>query len=333
MITKMIDLHLHLDGAISIPSARQLAALQHIAIPEDTQELEKLMRVSADCKDLTEFLEKFKFPCSLLQTPEGVTLAVYNLCEELKEQGLIYAEIRFAPQLLCEQGMTQEDAVQAAIAGLHKSSLRANLILSCMRGKITQENEVMNRETVRLTKEYLGRGVCATDLAGAEALFPTSEFAPIFAYARQLGVPFEIHAGEADGPASVRQALAFGAWRIGHGVRSVEDPTLVAELARLKIPCLVCPTSNVQTCTVHEVKDLPVRTFLEAGIPLTISSDDPSIEGTTLRTEWEKVIDAFDLTPAEIHQLMLNAVNAAFCLEEEKQELRREIENSYAPDK
>lgn len=329
VVTKMIDLHLHLDGAISLQSARELADMQNIAIPKDPKELETLMRVSPDCKDLTQFLEKFSFPCSLIQTREGLSTAVYNLCEELKAQGVIYAEIRFAPQLSCDKGLTQDEVVQAAIEGLKSSTLRANLILCCMRGEMTPENEAKNRETVRLTKEYLGKGVCATDLAGAEALYPTSNYASLFAYARELNVPFEIHAGEADGPQSVRQALAFGAKRIGHGVRSAEDPALVAELVQKQIPLLVCPTSNIQTCIKPEVKDLPIRRFLEAGIPLTISSDDPSIEGTDIKTEWLKAISAFNLNKAEVRQLMLNAVNAAFCSEDLRQQLKQEMEEAY----
>lgn len=329
VITKMIDLHLHLDGAISLESARKLAKLQNIDIPSDPKELEELMHVSPDCKDLNEFLEKFAFPCSLIQTAEGLSMAVYNLCEELISQNVIYAEIRFAPQLSCDKGMTQEEAVEAAITGLKKSSLRANLILCCMRGEINADNDALNRETVRLAAKYLGKGVCATDLAGAEALFPTVGYRELFAYARELNVPFEIHAGEADGPESVRQALSFGAKRIGHGVRSIEDPSLVAELAAKKMPLLVCPTSNIQTCIVPEVKDLPVRVFLEAGIPFTISSDDPSIEGTDIKTEWEKVIAAFHLTTDEVRTLMLNAVNACFCDEDLRQQLKKEMEEAY----
>lgn len=329
VVTKMIDLHLHLDGAISLKSARELAELQHISIPESDEELIKLMRVSPDCKSLTEFLEKFDFPCSLIQTKEGISTAVYNLCEELKSHGVIYAEIRFAPQKSCDKGLTQDEVVQAAIEGMNKSTLRANLILSCMRGEITPENVEMNRETIRLTGKYLGKGVCATDLAGAEALFPTHNFKDIFEYASSMNIPFEIHAGEADGPSSVRQALSFGAKRIGHGVHSVEDPTLVAELASKKIPLMVCPTSNIQTCIAKEVQDLPIRTFFAAGIPITINTDDPSIEGTDLKTEWSKVIKAFALNKAEVLQLMLNSVNAAFCSEDVRKQLKAEIEAEY----
>lgn len=321
----MIDLHLHLDGAISLESARMLSKLQGIPIPDGPKELERMMRVSPGCRDLTEFLQKFAFPCMLLQTKTGITTAVYNLCQELKSQGLIYAEIRFAPQKSCDQGLTQEEVVLAALEGLHMSSFRANLVLSCMRGENNPVNEALNRETIRLAGKYLGQGVGGADLAGAEALFPTSGFAPVFAYARELGVPFEIHAGEADGPESVRQAIAFGANRIGHGVRSIEDPSLVAELAELRIPLLICPTSNVQTCAIAQVSDLPIRTFLNAGVRFTICSDDPSIEGTTIKAEWEKIIDIFRLTRQEIRSLYLTAVDAAFCSDVIRQDLKNSL--------
>ena len=328
-VTKMIDLHLHLDGAISLKSARQLAELQGIDIPEDEAELEELMCVSPNCQDLNEFLEKFTFPCSLIQTEIGLETAVYNLCEELLDQNVIYAEIRFAPQKSCDNGLTQEEVVDAAIRGMKRSSLRANLILCCMRGDMTPENDALNRETLRLAQKYLGQGVCAADLAGAEGLYATSDYEELFAYAASLGIPYEIHAGEADGPSSVRSAIAIGADRIGHGVRSAEDPLLVAELAARQIPLLVCPTSNIQTCVFDKVSDMPIRTFLDAGVKFCISSDDPSIERTTLKAEWETVIGTFNLTYNEVRTLLLNAVDIAFCDDLVRAELRSEMEAAY----
>jgi len=333
VITKMIDLHLHLDGAMSPESARELAKMQGIAIPEKDEDLLKLLRVSSDCRSLTEFLEKFDFPVSLLQTPEALETATYNLCEELKAQDIIYAELKFAPQLHLKKGMTQEEAVKAALRGLKKSSLRANLILCCMRtDRSIEANKKMNLETIDITEKYLGQGVAAADLAGAEAVYKTSEFKDVFTYAASQNVPFEIHAGEADGPSSMRDAINFGAKRIGHGVRSIEDESLLSELAKKQIPLLVCPTSNLQTCALGEnkdYKDLPIRTFLTAGVKFCINTDDPSVEGTDLKTEWSKVISAFNLTRAEVRKIMLNSVDIAFCSEEMREDLRKEIEAAY----
>lgn len=323
----MIDLHLHLDGALSLDSVRELADMQHIAVPEDDAELLGLMRVGPDCRNLGEFLEKFAFPCSLLQTKDALTRAVSTLCAELKSQGLVYAEIRFAPAKSCERGMNQEDAVLAALEGMKEAekSFAANLILCCMRGA----SELENTETVRLAHKYLGQGVCAADLAGAEALFPNGDYAEVFALARSLGVPFEIHAGEADGASCVWSALKLGAARIGHGVRGAGDLLLLKQLSDTQIPLLLCPTSNVQTCVFADVADMPVRTLMEAGVKITINTDDPSIEGTNLRSEWMKTINAFRLTSDEVEGIMLNSVDASFASAELKASLRSKVKAGF----
>ena len=189
----LIDLHLHLDGSLSLASVRELAAMDGISLDDDRTLLRRL-QVEPDCRDLNEYLEKFDFPCALLQTPAALTKAVSNLRRELARQGLLYAEIRFAPQFHLRRGMTQRQVVAAAAAGLEGAGVKANLILCCMRVPNSREK---NLETVRVAAEFRGKGVCAVDLAGAEALFPTGDFEEEFALARELGVPFTIHAGEA----------------------------------------------------------------------------------------------------------------------------------------
>lgn len=325
-LTCMTDLHLHLDGAISMESARQLAAMQGIQIPEKDEELRALMTVSEDCKDLNEFLEKFAFPCSLIQTKEGLEDAAYNLCRELKEHGVMYAEIRFAPQKSCDRGMTQREAIEAALAGMERSGLLCGLILCCMRG---QDNRAENMETVDLCGEYLGKGVCALDLAGAEALFPTPDFEDVFAYARSKGIPFTIHAGEAAGPESVKTALNFGAARIGHGVRASEDEDLMKRLAAEKVPLELCPTSNLNTAIYADLSQYPLRTFLQKGIIVTVNTDDPSIEGTTIKREYQLLIDQFDLSWEEVRQLLVNSVEASFAPKELQARLLKKIEQEF----
>ena len=150
---KYIELHLHLDGAITIDIAKKLADLQEIILPAaDDRELLKLLSVPEECENLNDFLKCFALPLTLLQTKEGIREAVYLVMEEQKKQGVVYAEIRFAPQLHCEKGLTQEDAVLAAVEGLKKSAVMGNLILCCMRGG---DNDRENRETVELAKKYL----------------------------------------------------------------------------------------------------------------------------------------------------------------------------------
>lgn len=323
----LVDLHLHLDGAISVESAKDLAKLQGVAIPESDEELLKMLRVSEDCHNLNEFLEKFDFPCSLIQTYEGVRRATSNLLNELKAQGVMYAEIRFAPQLCTNQGMTQDEVVQAAIEGINDvDGIIAQLILCCMRG---EGNDDANIENINVAAKYLGKGVCAADLAGAEALFTTDKYANLFAYAKEKGVPFTLHAGEADGPESVREAIDYGASRIGHGVRSIEDPKLVKLLAEKKIPLEICPNSNVCTAIYPNIEDVPVRQLMEAGIIVTINTDDPSVVGTDINKEFNDSIKAFNLTKDEVKQLLINSVNSAFTDDVTKLKLLEQIEKGF----
>lgn len=316
----MIELHMHLDGSLSIDNCKKLAKLQNINITEE--EIRNKMVVSKGCHDLNEFLTKFELPISLLQTSEAIKTAVMNLQEELLEQGIIYVEIRFAPGLHTRNELSQEDVIKAAIEGINSSKLRSNLILCCMRGN---NNHDENMETVRLAKKYLGNGVCALDLAGAEGLYPTKDYEDIFKYANELGVPFTIHAGEADGPSSVYDAIRFGAKRIGHGVRSIEDPNLVQLIKDKGITLEICPTSNICTSVYEKISDMPIKRFIDNGVNITINTDDPSICNTTLKNELNLVSEIFNLSDKDIKRLQLNAINASFASDEIKNEIKELI--------
>lgn len=323
----MIDLHLHFDGSLPVKAVWDQAIKQGIALPADSiEELQDMMVCPVDCKSLNEYLEKFDLPLTVLQTAEGIKACMIALIEELIEENMLYAEIRFAPQLHLQKGMTQEAVVEAAIEGVREATkgqrLKVQLILCCMRGA---ENEAENRETVALTAKYLGKGVCACDLAGAEALFKTENFEALFAYAVELGVPFTIHAGEADGAQSMRDALRFGAARIGHGVHAAEDEALVEKLLGEKICLECCPTSNVQTKAVQSMEEHPLKEFLRKGLLVTVNTDNRTVSQTTIAQEMQLLRDTIGLTKEQERKLYLNAVKAAFITEKEKEELRHVI--------
>lgn len=319
-----IELHYHLDGSVTPSIARNLAALQNIALPESEEELCTLLSLPPACESLNDFLKCFTLPLSLLQTKESIRQAVFLEQEAMKEQGILYAEIRFAPQLHCEKGLTQRQVIEAALEGLQASDLPCNLILCCMRGKDTSR---ANLETLILASEYLtdgdigNEGVVALDLAGAEGLFPTDDYRELFSQAQKLGIPFTIHAGEADGAHSVRTAIDMGASRIGHGIRSIEDEALLELLALRKIPLEMCPTSNRRTKAVDDMNHYPLTDFLKRGLCVTINTDDCAICRTTLFDEFQYLEDRFHLTDTDCEQLSRNAVNAAFTGRRRKEQL------------
>lgn len=327
-MNKYIELHLHLDGAITPDIARRLAALQDIPLPtDDKAALRALLCVPEDCESLNDFLKCFDLPLSLMQTSEGIREAVRLVQENLKTQGVIYAELRFAPQFHCQKGLTQRQAVEAALTGLSQSDLPCNLILCCMRGS-GQETQAANLETVRLAKEFLVEhgGVTALDLAGAEALFPTADFAEPFALARSFQIPFTIHAGEADGAASVLAAIRMGARRIGHGVRSMEDENVLAMLRDQQILLEMCPTSNRQTHAIPDMNRYPLKQYLDMGIPVAVCTDDMAICGTNLEKEFRYAEQLCGLTKEDELRMQQYAVRYAFTSEAVRQQLMRQLQ-------
>ncbi len=322
-----VDLHLHIDGALSVDTVIALAKMQGVTLPtENREELFELLTAPKDCENLNEYLERFSLPCSLMLTKETISEAVYRVQEDLKKNGLIYAELRFAPQLHTAKGLTQEEVVQAAIDGLNRSDFKANLILCCMRGN---ENVKENRETVRLAAKYRNHGVVAVDLAGAEALYPTETFKETFEYAKELGLDYTIHAGEAAGADSVKTALDFGAKRIGHGVHSVTEKAVMDELKEKNIPLELCITSNLQTKAEESLETYPIRELMEHGVIVTLNTDNPTVSNTTMKKELDLAKESFELTDEEIKELLLNAVKYSFADAETKAFLVKEIEENF----
>ena len=312
---KLIELHLHLDGSLRPETVWELAKEQNIKLPANTvDEVRDQMQVPEDCRTLEEYLTRFDLPLLVLQTREALERAAFELTEDLAKEGVTYAEIRFAPQLSIKGGMTQEQAVEAAIEGVKRGmeqypSIRVGLILCCMRG---EDNEEWNLQTMETARKYLGDVVCAVDIAGAESLYPTERFAPVFEKVREYGLPSTIHAGEAAGPESMKTALAFGAKRIGHGVAAVEDPELVRRLIEEQITLEVCVTSNYQTKVVPSIEAHPIRRLFNAGVRVTVNSDNRTVSNTNVRKELDILRNVFGFKEQEIEKMEEYAWEARF---------------------
>lgn len=313
----LYDLHLHLDGSVSFNTARKLAAMQGMQ-PESDAVLKQRMVVSKDCRDLNEYLTKFDYPLSLLQTKEAISESVYDLLMVLNNQGLSYSEIRFAPQLHTKKGLNQEKVICAAVDGLRRFeneaakqaySLKSGFILCCMRGS---DNFKENYETLELAQEFLNKGICAIDLAGAEGLYPTKNFRSLLKKAYAMKLPMTIHAGEADGPKSIWDAIECGAKRIGHGVRCVEDKVLMKRLLEDGIALELCPTSNLQTRIFKDITEYPIRKLLDAGIRVTINTDNMTVSNVTVQSELQMIENVFAFSENEMKLILENSRYAAF---------------------
>ncbi len=318
----MIELHCHLDGSLSREDIGYLCRLNH----KEDVDLDSI-KLTADksIKSLNDYLVCFDFPISVLQTAESITYATYSLFKRLSSQGILYAEVRFAPQQHTKNGLTQEQVILAAISGLEmakrETRIAGQLILCAMRGEDTKPS---NKETIDLAASFLGKGVCGVDLAGAEGLFPNENYFEEFKMARDLNLPITIHSGEASGAKSVWSAIKMGASRIGHGIHAIEDPQLIEFLAATRIGLEVCPTSEVDTCAIPSYSDCPIPQFLKKNLLFTLGTDDMTVSNITLSEEYHKASNAFSLSEDQRKKLYLNAVEMAF-LETEKKAFLRDL--------
>ena len=314
-MSHIVELHLHLDGSLRPETVWELAKEQGVELPaKSAEEVKYMMEVPEDCKTLEEYLERFDLPLLVLQKADAIERVTFELVEDLAKEGVEYAELRFAPQFSVKDGLTQDEVVEAAIRGAERGmkmypQIRVGLILCCMRGA---DNEELNMQTVETAKKYLGDVVCAVDIAGAEGLFPTENFAPVLAKAREYGVPMTLHAGEAAGPDSMKTALSFGTKRIGHGVAAINDPELIKRLIDENVTLEVCVTSNYHTKVVPAIRMHPIHKLLEAGVHVTVNSDNRTCSRTTLQKEKEVLKEELGFTDEEIEKMQEYAWEARF---------------------
>jgi len=327
-----IDLHLHLDGCVRPETLIRLARERKRPLPEtEPERLLPYMQAAPDNANLTEYLTKFDFVLPHLQDAEALELAAFECVRQTADSGGLYVEVRFAPMLHTRESLSADDAIRSVIDGLRRGEaecgIPARAIVICMR----HHDEALNIAAVEAAARFAGYGVGAVDLAGDESRFPTSAFRRVFEAAAALGLPVTIHAGEAAGPESIREAVErLGAVRIGHGVRAQEDPEILAMLRERRIPLEMCPTSNIQTRAVPGWDAYPLRRYAAEGLVVTANTDNPTVSGTTIADEYRLLHERLDMAPREIAALVLNAADAAFLEPEAKQALKARVLSALA---
>ena len=320
----MIELHLHLDGAIPPETMWTLAHEKGIALPTETLDGFRAWLVeTADCADVNTYLARFELPLQLMQEPDDIVRVTKDVLTVLAKQGHLYDEVRFAPQLHKRNGLSQKQAVEAVLEGRRQAleenpGYGAGILLCAMCIGPETVNMEENLETVRLAKEFLGRGVVGADLAGAEGIVPLSNFRPVFELANELGVPATCHAGDSQGPDTVRDAMSFGVTRIGHGHHIAGDPALVQEAIERGVTLEVCPTSNIQCHTQPSYAEHPAKRLLDAGLRLTIHTDNMTLAAVDLQDEYRHCIQDMGFTEEDLKKTIMYAAEAVFLPENEK---------------
>lgn len=326
-----VELHIHLEGAIEPATLLRLAERNQVALPASTVEG---LRVWYSFSDFEHFVQVYMTIQRCLRSADDFSLVAYELGADMARQNIRYREATVTPytHLLQDKGLAAEDIV----AGLEDGRRRAKRDFGVEMRWILDIHRNLDMPataevTTQLVLDWAGRGVVALGLGGNEATAPAAPFAPYFQRVKAAGLYSAPHAGEIAGPESVWSAVRdLQADRIGHGVRSIEDPHLLAWLHECQIPLEVNPTSNVCLGVYRSFEQHPFIHLLRMGLCVTVNSDDPSLFDTTLTEEYQRLAEVFGLNEEDLRQLTLNAVRSTFLPAEEKQRMEEEFAGNLA---
>ena len=321
-------LHDHLDGGVRPASVVELAervGYRHLP-STDVPELARWFREASGSGSLERYLETFVHTVAVMQTAEGIARVAQECAEDLADDGVVYAEVRWAPEQHTDRGLSLEEVVDAALLGFRRGEaaaaerghrIRIGALVTAMR------HAARSREIAELAVEYRDRGVVGFDIAGAEAGFPPTRHLDAFEYLRRENFHFTIHAGEAFGLPSIWEAIQWcGTDRLGHGVRIVDDIQVTPNgpaLGRLaqyvrdrRIPLEMCPSSNVQTGAAASIRDHPIGLLRRLYFRVTVNTDNRLMSDTSMSREFALLAEAFGYGWADLQWFTVNAMKSAF---------------------
>jgi adenosine deaminase len=332
-------LHDHLDGGLRPATIIELAdAVGHALPSTDADELGRWFVSAADSGSLERYLETFAHTVAVMQTADALRRVAAECALDLADDGVVYAEVRFAPEQHLDHGLTLDEVVEATVAGFAEGvaqaaaagqSIRIGTLLTAMR------HAARSQEIAELAVRFRDSGVVGFDIAGAEAGFPPTRHLDAFEYLQRENFHFTIHAGEAFGLPSIWQAIQWcGADRLGHGVRIVDDITTGAQpmLGRLaayvrdkRIPLELCPSSNVQTGAVRSIAEHPIGLLRDLRFRATVNTDNRLMSGTSMSREMSLLVEAFGYGWAELQWFTINAMKSAFIPFDERLAIINEV--------
>ncbi|WP_420639866.1 adenosine deaminase [Candidatus Poriferisocius sp.] len=337
-------LHDHLDGGLRPKTVVELAKeTGYGGLPTtDAEDLARWMVRGASRLDLTLYLETFAHTVGVMQTRDALERVAAECAEDLDADGVAYAEVRFAPELHTEGGLSLDEVVKAVVAGFAAGSegrpIRIGTLVTAMR------TAARSLEIAELAVRHRDRGVVGFDIAGAEAGNPPTRHLDAFHLIQRANFHFTIHAGEAYGPPSIWEAVQYcGTERLGHGVRIVDDiefdtgeaprlGRLAAYVRDRRIPLELCPTSNVHTGAAPSIAEHPIKVLNDLRFRVTVNTDNRLMSATSMTKEVMQLVEEFDFGWADIRWLTINAMKSAFIPFDERLDIINQvIKPAYAP--
>ncbi|NQV81323.1 MAG: adenosine deaminase [Alphaproteobacteria bacterium] len=312
------ELHVHLEGTAPPQLVRKLADRNGVTLPANLFHDDGAFH----WRDFGHFLEVYVAASSVIKTPEDYRDVTYEYLASCAAEGAIYVEVMSSPDHAAAAGMSYQDHLEGIVAGIRDAArdhnIEGRLIVTCVRHFGVERAMEVARQVVATPHDLLvGFG-----MGGDEAAWPPGQFSAAFNYATSSGLPCTVHAGEWAGPAQIREAIVtLPVKRLGHGVRAIEDPALVQELSDRGIALEVCPGSNIATGLYATLEEHPIRRLIEAGVTVTLNSDDPPYFATSIGREYDNAESILGLSSTQLCQITRAAINASFADDQTKARL------------
>ena len=324
-----VELHRHLEGAIRLPTLLELARGNGLAVPRDEETLRAQVQVlPQDPLTWENFLSKFDTLRLFFSSPKVIQRLVREAVEDLAADHIVYAEMRFTPAALAaSRGFGIEEVIDWVVDAGREATQATGVRVGWIASVNRHEPISVAERVAQAAADRVARGVVGLDLAGNEVDFSTAPFESVFRAAAEAGLGITVHAGEwADGGSVFHAMEAMGAQRIAHGVRAVEDPRALDLARERRVAFEVCLTSNVASGAVRSYAEHPLPRLIQAGIPVTLNSDDPSICGIRLSDEYRAAIQHYALSLDSLRGMILTAAQAAFLPERERRQLEARLQ-------
>lgn len=318
-----IELHCHLDGSIRKETVLEFLKNDNLDLIYDEYDIESALIAPVDCESLDMYLEKFELPISILQVPENLERVTFEIMEDAAKENVKYIEIRFAPQLHTKRGMDYETIINSVSNGIKKAEktyqIKGNIILSHLRHSSEEEFIKLIEEGA----QFLNDKVVAVDLCGSEEEGFCKNFYNAIKHAKSLGYKITIHAGETGFESNIVEAIEIlGSDRIGHGIAMMNNSEVMNLVKEKNIFVECCPTSNIQTKAITDIKLHPINDYMTYGIKTSINTDNRTVSDTNMSNEFKVISDNFDWNNERFKQLYEYSIEATFADEITKEWLK-----------
>lgn len=323
------ELHCHLDGSLSLPAIRKLANMADIILPNSDKELRKYVIAPAQTESLVDYLKTFEFIRPLLQTKEALRFAAYDVARQAALENVIYIEIRFAPELSMDKGLTASDTVFAVLEGLADAQKEFNIVARALVCGMRQLSHKTTKEIIKHIVDLAPKGLVGFDFAGDEFSYPTDSLVDLIQEVKRSGYPMTLHAGECGCAKHIADSLNLGIKRMGHVTALTGQRALIKRFVEEDAVAEMCLTSNLQTKAASSIQSFPYQELYDAGGKITINTDNRTVSDTNLTKEYSLFVTYFGTKIEDFLVFNQNAVKASFTSDSEKDTLLHKLQENY----